>query len=48
MVFHDATLTEIARTEPRSLAALGQVSGVGEKKLEAYGQAILALLAAAG
>jgi len=46
VVFHDATLAEIAHTRPRSLAALGQVSGVGEKKLEAYGQEILGILAA--
>ena len=45
VVFHDATLREIARARPASLAALGQVSGVGERKLEAYGQDILRILA---
>ena len=41
VVFHDATLAEMARAEPESLDALGGISGVGAKKLEAYGQAIL-------
>ena len=38
IVFHDATLAEMAKAMPDSLAALGQISGVGAKKLEAYGQ----------
>nr|WP_140629335.1 DNA helicase RecQ [Methylibium rhizosphaerae] len=46
VVFHDATLAEMARQQPGSLAALGEVSGVGAKKLEAYGQEILRVLAA--
>ncbi|MDH3459988.1 MAG: DNA helicase RecQ [Burkholderiaceae bacterium] len=47
VVFHDATLAEMARTGPASLAALAGVSGVGAKKLQAYGQEILRVLAAA-
>jgi ATP-dependent DNA helicase RecQ len=47
VVFHDATLAEMARTQPGSLSALGQISGVGEKKLEAYGSEILRILQAA-
>jgi ATP-dependent DNA helicase RecQ len=47
VVFHDATLAEMARTQPGSLVALGQISGVGEKKLEAYGSEILRILQAA-
>jgi len=46
VVFHDATLAEMARAEPESLDALGGISGVGAKKLEAYGQAILRVLQA--
>jgi ATP-dependent DNA helicase RecQ len=44
VVFHDATLAEMAREQPASLAALGAISGVGAKKLEAYGAEILRLL----
>jgi ATP-dependent DNA helicase RecQ len=46
VVFHDATLAEMARIAPRSLSALGAISGVGTKKLEAYGPDILKLMAA--
>jgi ATP-dependent DNA helicase RecQ len=45
VVFHDATLREIAASAPADLAALGAVSGVGENKLATYGQQILDLLA---
>ena len=44
VVFHDATLAEMAREQPASLGALGAISGVGAKKLEAYGAEILRLL----
>ena len=45
VVFHDATLAEMAQQQPDSLDALAQISGVGAKKLEAYGQEILRVLA---
>ena len=45
IVFHDAALAEMAREQPGSLAALGAISGVGAKKLEAYGEQILRVLA---
>jgi ATP-dependent DNA helicase RecQ len=48
VVFHDRTLVEIARRRPGDSAALGQVSGVGAAKLERYGEAVLAVVAAAG
>jgi ATP-dependent DNA helicase RecQ len=48
VVFHDATLAEMARSMPDSLDAMGQISGVGEKKLEAYGREILRVLGSAG
>ncbi|CCB75040.1 ATP-dependent DNA helicase recQ [Streptantibioticus cattleyicolor NRRL 8057 = DSM 46488] len=48
VIFHDATLREIAATRPQSLAALGALSGIGENKLAKYGQPILDLLAGAG
>ncbi len=44
VVFHDATLAEMARSGPTSLAELSGISGVGVKKLEAYGREILRVL----
>lgn len=44
VIFHDATLAEMARTQPASLDDLSQISGVGAKKLEAYGREILRVL----
>jgi ATP-dependent DNA helicase RecQ len=44
VVFHDASLAEMARSAPASLDALGAISGVGAKKLEAYGREILRVL----
>jgi ATP-dependent DNA helicase RecQ len=46
VVFHDATLRQIAAQSPTSLAALGGISGIGENKLAKYGQQILDTLAA--
>lgn len=45
VIFHDATLREIAAAPPSSLTELGGVSGVGENKLAKYGQQILDALA---
>ena len=47
VVFHDATLRQIAERAPGTLGELGGVSGVGEAKLARYGQQVLATLAAA-
>jgi DNA helicase-2/ATP-dependent DNA helicase PcrA len=44
VVFTDATLTAIAETRPDSTAALAQISGVGVRKLEQYGLAVLRIL----
>jgi ATP-dependent DNA helicase RecQ len=44
VVFHDATLAEMARAQPQSLDDIAQISGVGAKKLEAYGREILRVL----
>jgi ATP-dependent DNA helicase RecQ len=46
VVFGDATLKALATARPGSLGALGAVSGIGAAKLERYGEAVLALLAA--
>ena len=45
MIFHDSTLTEVARRRPVSLAALAEIPGVGRSKLERYGDAVLAVVA---
>jgi ATP-dependent DNA helicase RecQ len=41
VIFHDATLRAIAEIQPTSLHDLRGVAGIGAKKLEAYGDAIL-------
>ncbi|MFD2465789.1 DNA helicase RecQ [Amycolatopsis silviterrae] len=45
VIFHDATLRQIATLMPTTLDALGTVSGVGENKLAKYGEGVLAALA---
>ena len=42
VVFHDSTLREIAAARPRSLVELRTIQGVGETKLQRYGDAMLA------
>ena len=44
VIFHDATLREMAQIRPRSLRDMALVSGVGARKLDAYGDAFLAVL----
>ena len=44
VIFHDATLREIALACPVSLEALRAISGVGARKIEVYGDAILKLV----
>jgi ATP-dependent DNA helicase RecQ len=41
VIFHDATLAAIASASPQSLEDLQGISGLGVKKLEAYGQDVL-------
>jgi len=45
VIFHDATLRQIAATVPSSLDELAAISGVGENKLAKYGEQILDTLA---
>ena len=47
VVFHDATLAQMAQQCPQDIDALAGVSGVGAKKLQAYGEEILRVLRAA-
>jgi len=47
VIFHDATLRLIAASPPSTLDELRQINGVGDTKLDKYGQAILDVLAVA-
>jgi ATP-dependent DNA helicase RecQ len=47
VIFHDATLAAIAALAPNSLDDLQGVSGIGAKKLEAYGAEVLRVVASA-
>jgi ATP-dependent DNA helicase RecQ len=44
VIFPDSTLLEMLRSKPQTLADMGQVSGVGARKLERYGAAFLEVL----
>jgi ATP-dependent DNA helicase RecQ len=46
IVFGDATLRGVASSRPSTLDELAQISGVGAKKLETYGEDLLAVVAA--
>ena len=45
VILHDATLREIAARRPATLRELGEIPGLGTKKLEAYGEDVLAVVA---
>lgn len=47
VIFHDSVLRDMASARPDSLAEMGRISGVGTRKLDAYGDAFLAVLRAA-
>ncbi len=44
VIFHDATLAEMVERVPQTLEQLGRISGIGERKLDAYGEGFLAIL----
>ncbi|MFA5495900.1 MAG: DNA helicase RecQ [Porticoccaceae bacterium] len=44
-VFHDATLMELVAQRPTSLWQMASISGIGSRKLEAYGETFLEVLA---
>ena len=48
VIFHDATLRAIAARQPRSEADLEGISGIGQKKREAYGKEVLRVVSAFG
>jgi ATP-dependent DNA helicase RecQ len=41
VIFHDATLRAIAERDPAEMADLEGISGIGSKKLDAYGRDVL-------
>ncbi len=45
VILHDATLVEIARKRPRAAHELEGITGIGAKKLERYGDELVALVA---
>jgi ATP-dependent DNA helicase RecQ len=47
VIFHDATLAAVAALGPKSLQDLQAISGIGAKKLEAYGEEVLRVVSAA-
>ena len=47
VIFHDATLRALAEQDPQSLGDLEGISGMGAKKLQAYGAEVLRVCAAA-
>jgi ATP-dependent DNA helicase RecQ len=44
VIFHDSTLLEIHNRKPQSLGEMGQISGIGQAKLQKYGDAFLQVL----
>src|SRR6516165_3019621 len=44
VIFHDKTLAEMAARNPRSVAELADIPGVGEVKLARYGEAFLMVI----
>lgn len=44
VIFHDATLAEMVERQPQTIEQLGRISGIGERKLEAYGDAFLEVI----
>ncbi len=44
VVFHDATLAEMVALRPQSLGEFAHISGVGERKLAAYGEAFVGVI----
>ncbi len=46
VIFHDATLRALAEQDPHSLSDLEGISGMGAKKLQAYGAEVLRVCAA--
>ncbi|MEY4729500.1 MAG: helicase RecQ [Pseudomonadota bacterium] len=48
VIFHDSSLRDMHATQPRTMDEMGDVMGVGEKKLEKFGKVFLAVIAEHG
>jgi len=46
IIFHDSTLLALASRKPRTLIDLADIPGMGQKKMELYGQTFLTVLTA--
>jgi len=46
VVFHDATLAQMVERRPQTLSEMAHISGVGERKLEAFGADFVATIRA--
>ncbi|SDV51652.1 DNA helicase RecQ [Chitinasiproducens palmae] len=46
VIFHDATLAEIAKSMPDTIETLAQVPGIGQRKLERFGEELLDVIEA--
>src|ERR1700761_8142143 len=46
VIFHDTTLIALASRRPRTMGELNDIPGMGQKKIERYGAAMLTVLAA--
>ena len=44
VIFHDSALRDMAARRPSTLSELGEIAGIGARKLETYGQAFLSVL----
>ena len=44
VIFHDSVLRDMATIRPATLRALGEISGIGARKLEAFGEAFLEVI----
>ncbi|CAM8659999.1 ATP-dependent DNA helicase RecQ [Sphingobium sp. AntQ-1] len=44
VIFHDSTLREMAEQRPSSIRAMSRISGIGQKKLDAWGDAFLSAI----
>jgi ATP-dependent DNA helicase RecQ len=44
VVLHDSTIDGIATARPRTLSQLRDIPGIGDKKLEHYGEELIALV----
>jgi ATP-dependent DNA helicase RecQ len=44
VIFHDATLIELLNQKPQNLSSMGQISGIGQVKLERYGTSFLSVI----